>query len=95
LFRAPDLPGATEYYARLFGFGVTGELAPLVAGLVWKPYFIATLALAAFVAWIGPTTLDWTRRLTAPKAVWSLGVFWFSALMLSVQKFNPFIYFIF
>jgi hypothetical protein len=39
--------------------------------------------------------MDWTRHLTAPKAAWVLGVFWISALMLSVQKFNPFIYFIF
>ncbi len=95
LFRAPDLTGAMDYYARLFGLRATGDLAPLVAGLIWKPYFILTLALAALVAWLGPTTLDWTRRLSAPKASWSLAVFWVSALMLSVQKFNPFIYFIF
>jgi alginate O-acetyltransferase complex protein AlgI len=95
LFRAQDLPGALEYYARLFGLGATGQLAPLVAGLIWKPYFIVTLALAAFVTWIGPTTLDWTQRLTAPKAAGSLAVFWVAALALSVQKFNPFIYFIF
>jgi alginate O-acetyltransferase complex protein AlgI len=95
LFRAPDLPGAMEYYARLFGFGAAGDLAPLIAGLIWKPYFIAALVLAALLVWIGPTTLDWTHRLTAPKAACSLAVFWTAALALSVQKFNPFIYFIF
>jgi alginate O-acetyltransferase complex protein AlgI len=95
LFRAPDLPAAMEYYARLFGAVPVGDIAALVAGVVWKPYFIATLLLAAAIAWLAPTTLDWTHRLSAPKAVWSLSVFWLSALALSVQKFNPFIYFIF
>ncbi|MFM8886939.1 MAG: MBOAT family O-acyltransferase, partial [Chthoniobacterales bacterium] len=95
LFRAPDLPGAMEFYARLFGIAPVGDIAALIAGVVWKPYFIATLILAAALAWLAPTTLDWTHRLSAPKAVWSLSVFWLSALALSVQKFNPFIYFIF
>jgi alginate O-acetyltransferase complex protein AlgI len=95
LFRAPDLPGAMDYYARLFGLAGGGELAALVAGLVWKPFFIVTLSLAALFVWLGPTTMVWTQRLTAPKAAWALGVFWLSALMLGVQKFNPFIYFIF
>jgi len=95
LFRAPDLPGAMEFYARLFGIAPVGDIAALVASLVWKPYFIATLILAATLAWLFPTTLDWTHRLSAPKAVWSLSVFWLSAFALSVQKFNPFIYFIF
>lgn len=95
LFRAPDLPGAMDYYARLVGLTDGGDLAALVAGLVWKPLFVVTLILAALVVWLGPTSLDWTRHLTAPKAAWSLAVFWSAALMLSVQKFNPFIYFIF
>jgi alginate O-acetyltransferase complex protein AlgI len=95
LFRAPDLPGAMEFYARLFGLSSGGELSALVAGLVWKPFFIATMAVAALMVWLGPTTMDWTRHLTAAKAAWALAVFWLSALMLGVQKFNPFIYFIF
>jgi alginate O-acetyltransferase complex protein AlgI len=95
LFRAPDLPGALDYYARLFGLTGGGELAALVAGLVWKPLFTVTLVVAALFVWLGPTTMSWTHKLTAPKAAWALGVFWLSALMLGVQKFNPFIYFIF
>jgi alginate O-acetyltransferase complex protein AlgI len=95
LFRAEDLPGALQYYGRLFGLMPVGELSGLVAGLVWKPLFVVALAAAAALVWIGPTTLSWTQRLTAPKAVWSLAVFWSAALMLGVQKFNPFIYFIF
>jgi len=95
LFRAPDLPGAMEFYARLTGFAGVGEVASLISAMIWKPYFVAMLALAASVCWLGTTTLDWTHRLTAPRAAWSLGIFWISALTLSVQKFNPFIYFIF
>lgn len=95
LFRAPDLPGAMDYYARLAGLSDGGALGALVAGLVWKPFFIVTMVVSALVVWLGPTTLDWAQRLTLPKAVWSFAVFWCAALMLSVQKFNPFIYFIF
>ena len=95
LFRAEDLPGALQYYGRLFGLLPVGELSGLVAGLVWKPLFVIAMVAAAALVWIGPTTLVWTQRLTAPKAVWSLVIFWAAALMLSVQKFNPFIYFIF
>jgi alginate O-acetyltransferase complex protein AlgI len=89
------LPGAIHYYARLFGLSGGGELAALVAGLVWQPLFIVTLLVAVLIVWLGPTTISWTHKLTAPKATWALGVFWLSALMLGVQKFNPFIYFIF
>ena len=71
------------------------EYNALVAGLVWKPFFITTMIVAALLVWLGPTTMDWTRNLTAPKAAWALAIFWLSALMLGVQKFNPFIYFIF
>ncbi len=95
LFRAPDLPGAIEFYARLFGLADSGAVASLVAGLVWKPYFLVTIVLASLLVWLGPTTMHWTQRLTAPKAACSLAVFWAAVLMLSVQKFNPFIYFIF
>lgn len=95
LFRAPDLPGAADFYARLFTFAPAGGIAGIVAGIVWKPLFISTMLCAALLVWFGPTTMGWTHRLTAPKAVWSLAVFWSAALMLGVQKFNPFIYFIF
>jgi len=95
LFRAHDLPGALEYYGRLFGLGAMGHVAPLIAGIVWKPYFVVALLVAVLVTWLAPTTLTWTQRLTAPKAAWTLGIFWVSVLMLTVQKFNPFIYFIF
>jgi alginate O-acetyltransferase complex protein AlgI len=95
LFRAPDLPGAMAFYARLFAFVPVGEVAGIVAGIVWKPLFVAAMLAAAVLVWFGPTTMGWTHRLTAPKALCSLAVFWCAALMLGVQKFNPFIYFIF
>ena len=94
-FRAPDLPGAIEFYSRLFGWADVGALSHLVSGLVWKPLFIVSMLLASLVVWWSPTTMSWTHHLTASKASWSLAIFWLSVLMLGVQKFNPFIYFIF
>ena len=63
--------------------------------MIFQPWLIAWLAIAAVVTWAAPQTWDWTRRITATRAVVLIGLFWFSLLMLTTQTFNPFIYFIF
>jgi alginate O-acetyltransferase complex protein AlgI len=47
------------------------------------------------VTWGCPQTWDWTRVLTVPKAVVVAALFVLSAVMLTTQAYNPFIYFIF
>jgi alginate O-acetyltransferase complex protein AlgI len=49
---------------------------------------------AAAVVWACPQTWDWSRTITAPKAV-AVALFVLAAVMLTTQAFNPFIYFIF
>jgi alginate O-acetyltransferase complex protein AlgI len=94
-FRADSLPGALGYFRAMAGMGGDGGAAALVGGLLHQPFYLLAMAVAAGVVWAGPTTLVWTRRIGWPKVAWCLVVLWLSIGALSVQSFNPFIYFIF
>jgi alginate O-acetyltransferase complex protein AlgI len=94
-FRAPDLPSAGRYLASMFGVADVHDGAGLIAGIVYQPYYLVTFAVAALVTWTAPQTWDWSRTLTAPKAVAAAAAFVLAAVMLTTQAFNPFIYFIF
>jgi len=67
----------------------------LVAGVIYKPYYLGSMILAALITWGGMQTWDWTRTLTAPKAALIFILFWLSLLAMTTQSYNPFIYFIF
>ena len=94
-FRAADLSAAVRYLGHMAGIGDTADGTGLLNGIVYQPYYLGTLALAALVTWTCPQTWDWTRVLTVPKAVAIAALFVVSAVMLTTQAYNPFIYFIF
>jgi alginate O-acetyltransferase complex protein AlgI len=94
-FRAPDLPSAGRYLASMAGVSSVHESALLISGIVYQPYYLVTFVVAALVTWMCPQTWDWSRTLTAPKAVAAAAAFVLAAVMLTTQAFNPFIYFIF
>jgi alginate O-acetyltransferase complex protein AlgI len=94
-FRAADLPSALRYLGFMVGLGDVVAGAGLVGGLIYQPYYVLTFLLAAVVVWACPQTWDWSRTITAPKAVAAIALFILSAVMLTTQAFNPFIYFIF
>jgi alginate O-acetyltransferase complex protein AlgI len=94
-FRASDLPSATRYLGDMLGIGRAQEGAALLTGIVYQPYYLGTFVLAAIVTWGCPQTWDWTRVLTAPKAVAVAALFVVAAVLLTTQAYNPFIYFIF
>jgi alginate O-acetyltransferase complex protein AlgI len=94
-FRAPDLPSALGYLSWMFGAGEGAAGSGLVGGLIYQPYYLLTMVVAAFVAWRCPQTWDWTRTLTPARAVGVAAAFAAAAVMLTTQAFNPFIYFIF
>ena len=77
------------------GSGTAQEGAALLTGIVYQPYYLGTFVLAAIVTWACPQTWDWTRVLTAPKAVAVAALFVLAAVLLTTQAYNPFIYFIF
>jgi alginate O-acetyltransferase complex protein AlgI len=94
-FRAADLPEAGRYLASMFGLTDAQGGAQLLAGIVYQPYYLLTFVAAAVVTWACPQTWDWSRTITAPKAVAVGAAFVMAAVMLTTQAFNPFIYFIF
>lgn len=94
-FRASDLPAAMRYVGNMVGYGTPQEGAGLLAGIVYQPYYLLTVGLAALITWCGPQTWDWTRTLTWPKAAAVVALLLLSTVVLTTQAYNPFIYFIF
>jgi len=94
-FRARDLDAAVAYCGTLAGWKQPQAAAALVAGLVYKPYFLLSMAAAAIVVWACPQTWDLTRRLSWPKAAFCAAVLLVALVVMETQAFNPFIYFIF
>jgi len=94
-FRSPDLASAVHYLGRMAGFGAASENAALIGGIIYQPYYLATMALAAFITWRMPQTWDWTRSITGGKAILIILLMLLSLAILATQAYNPFIYFIF
>ena len=94
-FRSSDLPRAVAHLGSMVGLGNAQEGAGLIAGLVYQPYYLLSMGVAAIVVWSAPQTWDWTRRLSWAKMAVCLLLFWASLMLLATQSYNPFIYFIF
>ncbi|PTY04178.1 MBOAT family protein [Verrucomicrobia bacterium LW23] len=94
-FRAKDLPTALAYCGSMLGISSVQPGSDLLAGIIYQPYYILSLLLAAFITWAGVQTWDYTRKLNSSKAVLIFTLFWLSLLMMTTQAYNPFIYFIF
>ncbi len=94
-FRAEDLPSAMVYLGSMFGFEMVHESAGLLGGILYQPYYLGTVLLAALVTWSCPQTWDWTRTITPVKATAIVALWLASIAILATQAYNPFIYFIF
>lgn len=94
-FRSPDLAHAFRYIGNLVGLADVHAGAGLIGGVIYKPYYLATLAVAALVVWRTPQTWDFTRSIGWGKAAWILAALFAAIAALTTQEFNPFIYFIF
>ncbi len=92
-FRAPDLRSALQYTASMFGLGQAADGAGLIGGLVYRPYYVGSFVIAAVIVWSFPQTWDWTRKISWIKVPVIAGALVLALLMLTVQSFNPFIYF--
>ena len=95
VFRAEDLSRACEYYAAMLGLGADAAGGALIAGVIYQPYYVVWMLVAAGVTWACPQTWDFTRKITPVKAAMLLVLFVVAAVVLATQEFNPFIYFIF
>ncbi|MCX6996923.1 MAG: hypothetical protein NTV49_07520 [Kiritimatiellaeota bacterium] len=94
-FRASDVSAAWAYCGRMLGLGAVEPGTRLIRTIVTQPYYLLTFVAAAGIVWLAPQTWDWTRRLTLLKILIVFGLLGLAILMLNMQAFNPFIYFIF
>ncbi|HCK54848.1 MAG TPA: hypothetical protein DIC23_16645 [Planctomycetaceae bacterium] len=94
-FRSNSLSDAGDFLRSLAGVTTSVPGNSLLSGMTHQPWLLGWLLAAAIVTWTAPQSWDWTRRITIPRAVVLVGLFWISLLLLTTQSFNPFIYFIF
>jgi len=94
-FRADDLPRALQYCGSMLGLGSVQPGAALLAGVLYKPYYLGSVIIAAVIVWTFPQTWDFTRRITWPKVTAIAAALWVSVVIMTTQAYNPFIYFIF
>ncbi|MBT3381848.1 MAG: MBOAT family protein [Lentisphaerae bacterium] len=94
-FRSPDLGAAVTFLGGMFGVTNVSSGAGLIAGLIYRPYYLLSFLAAATIVWASPQTWDFTRRLSWPKIAWIFVVLAAAIVALTTQGFNPFIYFIF
>ncbi len=92
-FRAETLPGALTYLAAMFGVIAVPETSLLVGGIIYQPYFQLIMAVASIVVWTGVQSWDWTKELTVKKSIIIALLMGLSIIFLTLQSYNPFIYF--
>ena len=92
-FRAENLTQALSYLQSMFGFSSPPETTQLLGALLYTPYNLSIMVVGGFLAWFCPQSWDWTRRL-GPGKLFILAILMvLSITILSVQSYNPFIYF--
>ncbi len=94
-FRSSDLAQFGDFALALVGLGGAQAGAGLVAGLIYKPYYLLWLAAALGITFFGVQTWDFTRRITWPRLAVILSGFAAAVILLTTQAYNPFLYFIF
>lgn len=94
-FRSASLTDALSYLGSMFATGATGVNAPLIGGMMYTPYTILCLSLAALFVFAAPPAWTWTRSLGTGKWIVIALVFVVAVAALTTQSYNPFIYFIF
>ncbi len=95
LFRADDFGHATRYFASMVGLTEPSVASDLLAGWIYRPYFLLVVLTATVVTWSAPQTWDWSRSLGPSKVAATLLLLVTALGVMAGQDFNPFIYFIF
>ncbi len=94
-FRAESLAHAVAYLQAMTGWGAVLDAAGLLAAIIRHPAHLAVMALAACVVWVAPQSADWTRVLTPVRLIAATALGVLAVVVMMVEEFNPFIYFIF
>lgn len=94
-FRAETLGSAFEYCKTMLFLQDAEVNAGLISGVIYQPYYVLILALSLILVWCGKQTWDLTRKMSWPKTIYCIILFYLSILVLTAQSYNPFIYFMF
>ena len=94
-FRAADLESSLSYCGAMLGTSGEQPGSDLVSGLIYQPYYVMNMVIAAVVVWLMPQTWDFTRSIPWWKAILIAAGMVLAVVALTTQSFNPFIYFIF
>lgn len=92
-FRAKTFPAALDYLGSMFGLVQVPETSLLLDGLLYTPYNLVAMLVAALIVWRAPQTWEWSKQLGPGKIAMVVLVFLAAVAVLSMQSYNPFIYF--
>ncbi len=92
-FRSDTLSGALSYLKSMFGLSAVPETSLLIGGLLYTPYNLLAVGIAGLIVWFAPQSWDWSREISRAKVLLIIMVFSLTVAVLSVQSYNPFIYF--
>ncbi len=94
-FRAEDLPGALNYLSAMFGLQSSSENVYLTSSAIFDSYHLFFWIVSALFVALAPDSWSWTRVMGKGKWITVMVIFLLSIIVLTVQSYNPFIYFIF
>jgi len=92
-FRAETFGGALDYLGSMFGLVDVPQTSLLIGGIIYSRYYLLAMGISAAVVWFAPQTWNWSRKLTPAKIMTLLTLLITSVAVLSMQSYNPFIYF--
>ena len=94
-FRSANLSRAVTLLGCMVGLVSVPPSHYLIGGLIYQPYYLLSISVAALVTCLRRSTWSWVQNLSVPKMVACLILLWISLVFLETQSYNPFIYFIF
>lgn len=92
-FRAESLDVALSYLSAMFGATEIEATSTLLADVVFRPAHLVQLGVALLFAFFLPNTQQFLQRVSSWKVILGLLLLFGSVRILSVQGFNPFLYF--
>jgi len=93
LFRSANITDAWQFLSTMFGGSIAKGGSILLAAEIYTQGTLIIMAVCALVAFQPVQAFDWVQRLTWPKVVLLILVFWLSLMTMFIQVFNPFLYF--
>ena len=92
-FRAKTFSAALDYLGSMFSLAQVPETSLLLDGLLYTPYNLVAMLVAGLIVWRAPQTWEWSKDLGSGKIAVVVAIFVAAVAVLSMQSYNPFIYF--